>query len=284
MTSHFPGMDPYLEAPAGWPDLHERLATEISAELNQALPDPYYALLRMRPELGIVEEKKAKQRIIPGLTIVRHPRQQLDGGGAKVLDRPRRDVSKSLEMIVRTDMIQHQFVEIRDSTSGHKLITLIEILSPSNKRLGSDRDAYRRKQREILDSDANLIELALLRSGERVLPDLNLEALIAEVDPPPDYIVLVNRAWKRADGVAYQVFPIGLRDWLPCISIPLREGEPELALDLQYVFNRAYDGGPYRRGVVDYSRPPGPPLSEPDAAWAEQCFRDRDQATLRRAE
>ncbi|MBV8077286.1 MAG: DUF4058 family protein, partial [Planctomycetaceae bacterium] len=60
MPSPFPGMDPYLEAPYIWPDFHDRLASEISGHLNQTLPNPYYARLEMRQELGIVEEGKAR--------------------------------------------------------------------------------------------------------------------------------------------------------------------------------------------------------------------------------
>ena len=87
--------------------------------------------------------------------------------------------------------------------------------------------------------------------------------------------MLVNRAWRRGPGVsAYQVFPIGLRDWLPCIPVPLKEGEVEVTLDLQFAFNQAYDTGPYRRGEVDYaSAPPEPPLSDDDTSWAAELTR-----------
>lgn len=57
MPSRFPGMDPYLESPDIWPDFHHAFASEISAELNGTLPEPYYARLRSRPEIGILEEK-----------------------------------------------------------------------------------------------------------------------------------------------------------------------------------------------------------------------------------
>ncbi|AGA24634.1 DUF4058 family protein [Singulisphaera acidiphila] len=276
MPSPFPGMDPYLEAPAIWPDLHDALASEIRNELNQTLPTPYYARLEMRPELGIVEERKVTQRIVPDITVVRHPLPRPAQGATAVVDRPRREISSSIDIVIHIDKIRHHFIEIRDSLQGHKLITLIEILSPSNKRSGPDRDAYRRKQHEVLESDANLIEIDLLRSGDRVLPDLNLAAMLDEVDPAPDYVVLVNRAWRRAESVGYEVFPFSLREWLPCIPVPLKQEESEVPLDLQYVFNRAYDGGPYRRGAVDYARPPSPSLSEADAAWAELLLRDRN--------
>jgi hypothetical protein len=275
MSSPFPGMDPYLEAPDIWPDFHQALAGEIRNELNGTLPGPYYARLEMRPEIGIVAEGGAPRRIVPDVAVVRHPRRQPARGGAAVLDLPRRDVSNSLELVTHNELIRHHFVEIRDPSHGHKLITLIEILSPSNKRPGPDRDAYQRKQREVLESDASLIELDLLRGGEPVLPNIMIEAEIGRIDPPPDYLVLVNRAWSRGDGLSYQVFPFGPREWLPCIPVPLRQGEPEVPLDLQYVFQRVYDSGPYRRGAVDYERPPDPPLSGPDAEWAEALLRDR---------
>jgi hypothetical protein len=272
-------MDPYLEAPDIWPDFHHALATAIRNELNADLPTPYYACVEMRQEMGIVEEGPARHWIVPDVMVVRHPRPSARGGAA-VLDRPRREISNALELIVHRDPVPHHYVEIRDSARGHKLITLIEILSPSNKRPGPDRDAYQRKQSEVLESDASLIELDLLRAGARIIPDLELGALLHQIDPSPYYLVLVNRAWRRNGELAYQVFARGLREWLPCIPVPLKQGEPEVPLDLQFVVNRAYDGGPYRRGLVDYTQPPRPPLPEPDASWTAQWLREQGQADL----
>jgi hypothetical protein len=69
MPSPFPGMDPYLEAPDIWPDLHEALAGEIRAELNLLLPPPYYARLEVRPEVGIVDDAGTARRIVPDVTV-----------------------------------------------------------------------------------------------------------------------------------------------------------------------------------------------------------------------
>jgi hypothetical protein len=218
-----------LEAPDIWPDFHDRFAGQISAELNRALPAPYYARLEMRPQVGI-------------------------------------------EWTVHSEPIRHAFVEIRDPSRGYKLITLIEIASPSNKRPGADRCAYVQKQREMLDSHAHLIELDLLPGGERLLVD-NLTPEYSSLQLSPSYLVLVNRAWKRIGaGSAYQVFPILLNQALPCIPVPLRK-ELEIPWDLQFVFNHVYDAGPYRRGAVNYSQPFGPPLEGQSAAWAEGLVR-----------
>ena len=143
----------------------------------------------------------------------------------------------------------------------HKLVTLIEILSPSNKLRGRDRETYEHKQQQVLESDANLIEIDLLRAGERVYGNLMLAGVIEQLPSPvPDYLVLVNRASKRhLQEAAYQIFPISLREALPCIPVPLRDEYADVPLDMQYVVNRVYDGGPYRRGAVDYSKDPPPP-------------------------
>lgn len=275
MPSPFPGMDPYLEAPDIWPDFHNSLASEIRGELNRSLPAPYYARLEMRPELGIVEEDNSRQRIVPDVTVVRHPRSIIQSAGTVVHERPRREISTSTNVNIYTGLIRHYFIEIRDSVHGHKLITLIEILSPSNKRSGPDRQAYQRKQRDVLDSDANLVELDLLRTGDRVLPEPTLSQQVLQLAVLPDYLVLINRAWQRANGVQpYEVFASNLREELPCVPIPLKDGEPEVPLDLQYIMDRAYDAGPYRRGAINYSQPPEPPLSGPDAEWAEALLRD----------
>jgi hypothetical protein len=277
MSSPFPGMDPYLEAPQIWPDLHNALAGEIRNELNQTLPSPYYARLEMRPELGIVDQEGERQRIVPDVMVVRYPDvSKAPGGGAvAVVERPRRDLSPSIDSATSLGKIRHHFVEIRDPSEGHKLITLIEIVSPSSKRAGPDREAYGFKQREVLESDANLIELDFVRAGRRILPTVDLKTLIKTIKSPPAYLVLINRAWQRTSfSTRYQIFPVGLREWLPCIPVPLKRGEEEVSLDLQFVFNRAYNTGPYRRGAVDYAkRPPAPRLDPEDAAWAAELTR-----------
>lgn len=271
MPSPFPGMDPYLEAHDIWPDFHERLAMIISSELNSLLPRPYYARLEMRPEVGIVDEELRVRRIVPDVAVASHPALKDQPGGVAVLEERRIEISHSLEVVVPSEPLRHQFVEIRDPTRGHHLITLIEIASPSNKKSGVDRDVYLNKQREILSSDANLIELDLLRNGERLLPNLFLRDVLARLEPAPDYLVLVNRFWQRLGGdLGVQVFPVLVTEMLPVIPVPLRHEEPEVPLDLQFVMNRAYDSGPYRRGAIDYNQPPAPPLPENLHSWAEQ--------------
>ncbi len=270
MPSPFPGMDPYLEEADLWPDFHDRLAYCISDELNAALPAPYYARLDKWLELGIIYAAGVPRRIQPDVVIVRRPTGEPQAVGAAVLER-RTEFTEPTRLTVMTDPQRHMFVEVRDAKRGHELVTLIEIVSPSNKAAGPDRQAYERKQAEVLSSEANLIEIDLLRSGERVIPHPDLAQAIYELQP--DYLVLVNRAEGRlASGIDYEFYPIALSEVLPCIPVPLRPGERVIPLDLQIVMHRAYDSGPYRR-MLDYSEPPTPPLSEEQARWAEQLLR-----------
>ncbi len=270
MVSPFPGMDPYVEAPDIWPDFHDALAAEIRTELNNTLPEPYYARLGMRPELGVVLGEGVLRRIVPDVVVVRRPQEARPT--APVLDRPRTQISEPIHLTVHTDPIRHHFVEIRDASRDHKLVTLIEIVSPSNKSAGPDRKAYEDKQLEVLSSDVNLIELDLLRTGDRLLPYAGLYEAVEQLKP--DYLILINRAASRQGLVTdYELYPVDLAEQLPCIPVPLRAGEPDVPLDLQVMVNRAYDGGPYRR-MVDYTRPPDPPLSDEDATWADQLLRD----------
>jgi hypothetical protein len=164
-----------------------------------------------------------------------------------------------------------RFVEIRDAERGHKLVTLIEIVSPSNKRPGPDRRAYETKQQDVLASDANLIELDLLRHGRRLLPYPDLVAAVEMLDA--DYLVLLNRsALRQGNWMDYTLYPIRLPESLPCIPIPLAGQDPDVLLDLQVAVNRVYREGPYMR-AIDYTGDPEPPLNETDAAWADERLR-----------
>lgn len=271
MPSPFPGMDPYLEANDIWPDFHHALASEIRSCLNAILPAPYYAQLEMRQEVGIVEEETPKRRIVPDVSVAAHPTLKGPAGGVAVLEERRTTIAQPLEVVIPTEPLRHPFLEIRDPRRMHHLITLIEIASPSNKKKGVDREVYLQNQREIIDSDANLVEVDLLRGGERLLPNLFLRDIVGRLEPPPDYLVLVNCFWHRVGGdMSVQIFPVQLPEMLPVIPVPLRQEEPDIALDLQFVLNRAYDSGPYRRGAVDYTQPPQPPLPERYLAWAEE--------------
>jgi hypothetical protein len=151
------------------------------------------------------------------------------------------------------DLERVLYLEIRDR-KGRELVTVIELLSPSNKRPGEDREHYLAKRRESLRSPAHLVEIDLLR-GWAPMP--------AEDRPSGDYSVLVSRAERRPTA---DFWPIRLRDRMPVISVPLRLPDNDARIDLQEVLHRAYDGPGYEHFIYDGT--PEPPLSTEDAAWA----------------
>jgi hypothetical protein len=135
---------------------------------------------------------------------------------------------------------------------------MIEILSPSNKRYGPDRDQYVMKRTSLMFSTASLVEIDLLRGGPRLpLTDL----------PPSDYCVAIYRKPLLPQ---VEAWPIGLRDPLPVIPIPLKGDFPDATLDLQAVLHRVYDAAGYEDYIYESS--PEPPLEGPDLAWAQSIL------------
>ena len=156
-----------------------------------------------------------------------------------------------------------RYVKIID-LRAHRVVTVIEVLSPTNKAAGEDRENYLVKRSEYLGSRINLVEIDLLRSGERM----------PWGDPSPpaaNYYVLISRVEEFPTA---GVWPISIRESLPEIPIPLNPPDAEAQLFLQKCFNRAYDEGRYHL-EIDYSQPPSPPLAEPDAAWARDLLSRR---------
>jgi hypothetical protein len=156
---------------------------------------------------------------------------------------------------------KQRYLRVVDSLE-RRIVTVLELLSPSNKTANESGEAYRYKRSEYIGSGVNLVEIDLLRSGFR--PPLG--------DPAPpvsDYYVLVSRASERP---RVGIWPISVRDPLPQVPLPLDPGEPEVMLDLRAALDRVYDEGRYGQQLV-YAQPPTPPLREPDATWARELLR-----------
>jgi len=152
------------------------------------------------------------------------------------------------------------FLTIRERESM-AVVTIIEVLSPGNKRPSSDgRREYLSKRESVLQSAIHLVELDLLRGGE-CLPTI-------ELLPPADYYVFVCRAERRPKAEVYGWL---LRQRLPTIPIPLAEADPDVTLDLQSIVNTVYDRAGYDYSL-DYHRHFEPPLSDADAIWVQQLL------------
>jgi hypothetical protein len=149
-----------------------------------------------------------------------------------------------------------------------ELVTVIEVLSPTNKRSGKDRAEYKNKQAELLASDVHLLEVDLLRGGE-----YTVAVSKEDVDANSEWDYLVSLHYGGT-GEEYEFWPISLRRRLPRVYVPLTDGLPNQVIDLQAALSLTYDDGPFAR-ATDYRRAASPPLSEHDADWADALLREK---------
>ena len=255
-------MDPYLEHPRYFRDFHNSFIVDLKQAIQPVLPEPYYAKTEER--IWIEWPERA---VLPDVPISRSAERlrAVEAGTVTLLE----DAALDTELIEFGEGFEVRELSLHvyagGSGEGGRLVTAVELLSPSNKMNGSEgRAAYTRKQAELLDRDVHLIEIDLLRGGEHTtaIPRRFLKR-------PFDYHVAA-RDLNLPPAEMYS-YPIRLEDPLPRIAVPLLPGEGYVIVELQPVFDRCYDGGSYRR-EIDYLRDePEPPLIDSQRSWARKC-------------
>jgi hypothetical protein len=247
-------MDPYLERPSLWPDVHLGLIRAIQVTLTRLLAPRYFVMVEERTYLAAMDPMSFLGR--PDAAVVGLPGPAAAGAPPAAVG-PAGSVAPLVVDLPMIDEIRERYLEIRD-TGAAQVITVIEILSPSNKLPGDGRAQYLRKRESVLGSQSNLVEIDLLRSGQP-MPTYR--------GPQADYRVLVSRAWQRPHA---HLYAFGVQELIPACPIPLRRGEDEPMLDLGDLLHRSYDEARYDLRI-DYGRPPDPPLPQETAAWAVEC-------------
>lgn len=253
-------MDPWLEDPVFWPGVHHGLITDLAREISSKTAPRYVAMYGIR----VIVEAAQERPIGPDVVVYRHTRKPMTGTRGATID-------PAVSIEVEPLEVEQAYIEIRLGGATGRLVTVIEVLSPTNKAPGSDgHEKYVQKQREILSSDVHLVEIDLLRGGEHTVsvPSRRLRPY-----KPYDYFVAIRRAQQRSHAEAY---PIKLRDRLPRIPIPLLEGDSDLAVDLQVLIEGVYEAGTYW-AALDYRQSPVPPLPAEDAVWAKALTRARSK-------
>ena len=258
MPSPFPGMDPYLEHPKLWPALHHLLISEIARFLSPQLRPKYLVYLEVRMYETVDDDLSVIG--IPDVS-VRQPQTAIETtSNVAVAASPKQPITVTIPMSYQ---VREGYLEIKERGS-QELITLIEILSPSNKRTGKGRQMYEEKREEILSTRTHLIEIDLLRRG-RKMPVIgnNVES---------HYSVLVCRGNRRprADLYAFNV-----QNPMPAFPLPLRSGDTEPIIDLQELFTQIYDIASYDLKIDYRNWEVIPALSEADTVWANTWLRDR---------
>jgi hypothetical protein len=258
MKSPFPGMDPYIEDRGLWSDFHTKLIGEIERGLTAKLPERYFIQTGERAYVVLAStDGKEVKPIYPDVGIEKSDLadRDSDSGGAVAVAEPVVDTGISMRAFI-DEHFRENFIEIYEAEPGPRLVTCIEVLSPSNKSSGKKgRKLYLRKRNALLLGKANLVEIDLVRGGRRM----------PMVEPWPNcpYYLLVGRESR----VPYcRVWPAYFDRPLPEIPVPLADSDPDLPLALQPMIEAVYDRSRYARRL-DYVKPLTPPLSAEETTW-----------------
>lgn len=262
-ASPFPGMDPYLEAPDVWPDVHSTLVPIFREFLASQLGSKYYTDLQTQIVIErIVDDQFDQRGALPDVTIrqARGPQPSLQpAGGVIVAERIAPSPMRARVPLTFPTKLLTLYIRTRDR---EKPVTAIELLSPANKRPGEERQKYLDKRAAYLQSGVHLVEIDLLRHW----PRMPLEGPF----PAYDYLVMVSNADERP---VCHAWPIRVRQTLPVIPVPLLQPDPPVSLDLGAALQTAYARAHYDLRL-HYEEPPVPPLSPEDAQWAAELIEE----------
>ena len=270
--SPFPGMDPWLEW--HWGDVHTSLTTYARDQIQSQLPNG----LRARVEEYVAVESDTEEDspqprtlYVPDVRIVEKSRALPDWGhGSGVATAVAVELETTAVPFLVPRHVETQTlrtIQIIEAKSGQRVVTSIEFLSPANKTSRAGRVQYCEKQQNLLEGEANLVEIDLVREGKWVLSVP--EQRVPQKQRSP-YRICIVRAQRSQVAEFYHV---PLRAPLPSIRIPLRPGDADVRLHLQPLIEATYLNGGYED--IDYSQPPRPPLTGDDADWAVALLRTK---------
>jgi Protein of unknown function (DUF4058) len=253
MASPFPGMNPYLENPAFWSEFHNLLISSISQTLNPIL----------RPKYRVAIEQRVYQTTllvgVPDVAVQSHQTTNIqETGNVAVASPPTQAVTVTVPM---PETVRETYLEVRD-VATKEVVTVIEVLSPKNKRAGDGRQTYNKKRLRVLGSLSNLVEIDLLRNGKSMA--------IVQNDIQSSYRILVSRTDFRPKA---DLYAFNLQNSIPSFPLPLRERDSEPIFDLQNILHDLYDRASYDL-VIDYTKDPVPAFSNTDKDWLDTFLRE----------
>jgi hypothetical protein len=260
MPYPFPGMNPYLEQPAFWSSVHSRLIVALAdAVAPQILPNYYIEV-----ETRTYSEDTELLIGIPDAVFLTKPKtEKLPRSASPAVALQNRP---QIVQIPISSEVKERYLEVCD-TATNSVVTVIELLSPVNKRSGKGRATYEDKRQKILESTAHLVEIDLLRAfAPMPLRQNNI---------PWDYRILISRSEQRPDA---NLYGFNLPEPIPYFPLPLKNPEesiaplapPVIAINLQNILEALYDRAGYEYRI-DYQQPvPSPTLSPENQAWIAQ--------------
>lgn len=251
MPSPFPAMDPYLENPEIWPEVHSRLIVAIADSLAPSLHPTYYAAIEKRTYLDTPEDSILIG--IPDVSITSRP-PELKTESRTTTTLPQAEIVT----LPLPEEVTERYLEIRD-TQTSAVITAIEILSPKNKRSGEGRTTYLRKRQQVLTTQTHLVEIDLLRS-QTPMP--------LGTQTKTDYRILVSRSNTRPKA---ELYGFNLQQSIPTFPIPLKSGDIEPKINLKAILDDIYDRAGYSFRI-DYQQPVKPSLDQETQQWVTELI------------
>lgn len=258
-------MDPFIEGCGLWEDFHGHLIEKISEALADAVPPTYFVTNGERTYVVLDDSEDIKSHAFkPDVSIARERGAPTGVATAAVAESAIQTAPYSVRAFVEEEF-RERFIEIREGNHFGQLVTSIEVLSPSNKKPKSPGwDLFQRKRQGLFaEHAANVVELDLLRSGQR-MP-------MVDRLPTSPYRLLVAR---RTEMPYCQVWDAYFDRPLPPLPVPLAKPDADIRLDLQPMIDAIYLRWRYYRRF-DYAEPLKPPLSPEELAWLEQRLRER---------
>ncbi len=257
MPSPFPGMDPWLEQPGLWSELHTSLITALRDALGPVLRPRYRVAIEQQVYLTALEPGEVAGRPEAGVVQYAQEAPPVMAGGPGV------SVAEPITVELPYEEVTERYLEIRKPDT-REVITVIEILSPTNKRPGDGRDQYEQKRQKIARSRTHLVEIDLLRDWEP------MDFLGPGRSRSADYRILVSQSNRRPQA---ELYPFNVRDPIPRFRLPLQPDDEEPVVDLKPLLDGIYDRASFDL-VVDYSEDPVPPLAKDVPAWAAKLLRE----------
>ena len=254
VPSPFPGMDPYLEHPALWPGVHNGLIAALQLSLAPQLRPRYYVALEERLYITEPDQRVFVGR--PDLAVI--GQQEIEAAPKPATSEP----SVLTVQVPVPDEVRETYLEVRETGTNY-VVTVLEILSPTNKRPGRGRRIYEDKRMEVLASRTHLVEIDLIRAGEP-MPIMGNGSLSA-------YRILVSRGDCRPNATLYT---FGVRQPIPLFPLPLKPGDQEPTVEVGGLLHELYDRASYDLRI-DYRGEPDPPLPSADASWADQVLHQK---------
>jgi hypothetical protein len=248
-------MNPYIERSVIFHDFHQQFAVFAVGHLADQVTPRY--TVETDQEIYIHEPSADERRFArPDIYISE------DDATVPLAQGTRLKAPAAAEIPQSIDEIGLNNVLIRDK-DDRSVVTVIELLSPTNKIERDHRHVYVARRRKLLSEGVNLVEIDLLRQGDRM-----------PMTPTPhcDYLVSVARA---SDRPRVEVWPFNVRSRVPMIPVPLRPSEADAYIDIKHLIDTVYDSARYRLKI--YRGLPEPPLAGDDAAWAAEIAKRESQ-------